>query len=280
MRNGFTFKDRHSSDFGVTVKTRSRPIRPEVKRVSADLACRDGEYDFSAANPFGREFYYDRTFTVILGVYADNLSALQDKLGAIALWLMGGGELIFDDMPYLKWDAKISDEIIYMPEHGGKNASLEASFRVKPFASFIFSGEEGILLDSPGVLLESSIPIGIDEKYNFEAKNGDVIEFFNYGDRPARPLVRIENSRGRTSLNMGDRSIGYELTGTALVDFERQTVTDGNGKMLSVYGDFFEFEQGCNKITVGHSAADKLSISFSFTPQFVYNATPATIDWG
>lgn len=33
MRNGFIFKDRHSSDFDVTVRTKSRPILPSVKRI-------------------------------------------------------------------------------------------------------------------------------------------------------------------------------------------------------------------------------------------------------
>ena len=56
MRNGFIFKDRHSSDFGVTVRTKSRPILPSVKENIVDLPYRDGVYDFSKANPFGREF--------------------------------------------------------------------------------------------------------------------------------------------------------------------------------------------------------------------------------
>ena len=59
MRNGFIFKDRHSSDFDVTVRTKSRPILPSVKENIVDLPYRDGGYDFSKANPFGREFYND-----------------------------------------------------------------------------------------------------------------------------------------------------------------------------------------------------------------------------
>lgn len=46
MRNGFIFKDRHSSDFGVTVRTKSRPILPSVKENIVDLPYRDGGYDF------------------------------------------------------------------------------------------------------------------------------------------------------------------------------------------------------------------------------------------
>ena len=52
MRNGFIFKDRHSSDFDVTVRTKSRPILPSVKENIVDLPYRDGGYDFSKSNPF------------------------------------------------------------------------------------------------------------------------------------------------------------------------------------------------------------------------------------
>ena len=106
MRNGFIFKDRHSSDFGVTVRTKSRPILPSVKENIVDLPYRDGGYDFSKANPFGREFYNDRIFTVTFNIYADNLAEMQRKLSLLSLWLCGEGELIFDDMPFSKWRGK------------------------------------------------------------------------------------------------------------------------------------------------------------------------------
>ena len=47
MRNGFIFKDRHSSDFDVTVRTKSRPILPSVKENIVDLPYRDGVYEYS-----------------------------------------------------------------------------------------------------------------------------------------------------------------------------------------------------------------------------------------
>lgn len=114
MRNGFIFKDRHSSDFGVTVRTKSRPILPSVKENIVDLPYRDGGYDFSKANPFGREFYNDRIFTVAFNIYADNLAEMQRKLSLLSLWLCGESELIFDDMPFSKWRGKVSDEVIYI----------------------------------------------------------------------------------------------------------------------------------------------------------------------
>lgn len=47
------------------------------------------------------------------------------------------GELIFDDMPFSKWRGKVSDEVIYMPEHSGRKAVMEVSFRAEPFCKCI-----------------------------------------------------------------------------------------------------------------------------------------------
>ena len=66
MRNGFYFKNKHSNDFGVTVQTQSRPIKPEMKIQTYDSPYIDGEYDFSTANAYNREFYKNRVFKMNL----------------------------------------------------------------------------------------------------------------------------------------------------------------------------------------------------------------------
>ena len=223
MRNGFTYNGCHSSQFGVTVKTRSRPIRPEAKRFAIDLPLRDGEYDFSAANALGREMFYERTFTVAISVFADGLEGLQSKLTAISLWLVGSGDLIFDDIPFVVWKGKVSDEIIYMPEHGGKKAVLDVSFRVKPFGFALF-GTEGPVLDCDYLKLDSLFPIGLDDIYTFTVKNGGEIHILNFGE-------------------------------------------------------FFELPPGESVIRVGCSSGSTLTVSVSFTPQYMYGGNPFEADW-
>ena len=68
MRNGFYFKNKHSNDFGVTVQTQSRPIKPEMKIQTYDSPYIDGEYDFSTANAYNREFYKNRVFKMNLQI--------------------------------------------------------------------------------------------------------------------------------------------------------------------------------------------------------------------
>ena len=211
MRNGFKFKDKHSSEFGVTVKTKSRPIRPEAKVHTLDIPCRDGAYDFSEANQAGREYFYDRTFIITINVCEDNLYTLQNKLSLISGWLMGKGELIFDDMPHTVWYGRVSDEIIYMPNHGGKNAALEVSVRVRPFGKCIF-GTDGPVLDMD-IKLDNNIPISLDETVHYEVSGATDIAVWNFGERPARPSIRIHGGRN-IILSLGGKTISFDSGGS------------------------------------------------------------------
>ena len=277
MRNGFTYNGCHSSQFGVTVKTRSRPIRPEAKRFAIDLPLRDGEYDFSAANALGREMFYERTFTVAISVFADGLEGLQSKLTAISLWLVGSGDLIFDDIPFVVWKGKVSDEIIYMPEHGGKKAVLDVSFRVKPFGSALF-GTEGPVLDCDYLKLDSLFPIGLDDIYTFTVKNGGEIHILNFGDRHVRGVINISGCSGNISLALGDKTLSFTAVGSATLDFNAQRAYTPSGE-IGVGGEFFELPPGESVIRVGCSSGSTLTVSVSFTPQYMYGGNPFEADW-
>ena len=277
MRNGFTFKERHSSEFGVTVKTKSRPIRPAVKSFTMNLPYRDGEYDFSAANTDEREHYENRIFTVSISVTADDLALLQDKICALSLWLSGSGDLIFDDIPLSVWKARISDEILYMPEHGGKNAVIEVSFVTEPFSECTF-GTEGPLLGDP-LPLGSQIPLGMDERYTFTISGTETIDIVNFGDRPIRPVIEFEGSAGYVRMSLDDKTLVFTCEGDTAVDFKKQTVTDENGS-VKVTGDYFEFPAGHNHLKIVCEPEEPLTVTASFKPEFMYTADFSEDIWG
>jgi predicted phage tail component-like protein len=276
LRNGFKFKDRHSSEFGVTVKTKSRPIRPEAKTYMLDLPMRDGAYDLSAANEGGREYYYDRTFTMVLNVCADSLRELQNKLSSLSGWLSGSGDLIFDDMPETVWYGKISDEIIYAPERGGKCAALEVSIRVKPFAKCIF-GTEGPVLDTE-LPIDSGIALIFEELMRFTVTGSAVLKVHNFGERPIRPKVTIENG-GSVIMELGEKRLSFDSGGSCIVDFEERSVT-ANGENIAVSGEFFELSSGENSVRFENSDSEEVTVEFSYTPEFNYGVNPDAIDWG
>ncbi|MGN0107230.1 MAG: phage tail domain-containing protein [Hominilimicola sp.] len=277
MRNGFKFKDHHSSEFDVTVRTKSRPIRPEAKNFTVDLPCRDGEYDFSLSNPDGREHFYERTFVVTLSLYAQSLTKMQRKLMELSRWLTGRGNLIFDDIPLVVWHGKITDEIIYMPEHDGRKAVLEVSFRVKPFGSCTF-GTDGPLLDTDAVYLDDTIPIDFDELYIFSAANGQSRHIVNFGERPISPVISITGNASAMTLRMNGRTLDFNADGDAVVDCEKQTVTNAKGNVM-VSGAFPELLPGDNVLYIGNSNSDTLNFSISFTPQFMYGVNLNDTDW-
>ncbi len=276
MRSGFKFKDRHSSDFGITVKTKSRPIRPEAKVYTLDIPCRDGAYDLSEANSMGREYFYDRTFVITVSVCSDNLYTLQDRLSLLSAWLMGSGELIFDDMPNTVWYGKISDEIIYMPEHGGKTAVLEVSVRARPFAKCIF-GTEGPVLDTY-INIDNNILLVLEETMHYEVSGQADIAVWNFGERPLRPCMRIQGG-GSIILTLGERTLSFEGGDVCIVDFERQSV-EVNEKNVSISGEFFEFAAGNNLLHVENSTSAVVTIDISYTPEFNYGVNLEAIDWG
>lgn len=276
MRSGFYYKDRHSSEFGVTVRTKSRPILPAMKRFTQDMPYRDGEYDFSGANPHSREHYYGRTFAVSLAVTADNLALLQGKISKMSIWLCGRGKLIFDDMPLIVWDAVISDEVIYMPERGGKCAVLEVSFRAEPFGECIF-GTDGPTLDMP-VRLDDMIPIGLEVLYTYTVTGTGSVDVINFGDRPVRPVIKIDGAKGDVTLTLGGGSISFKGEKRVAVDFDKQTVTGDTGDIMAE-GAFFEFPEGLSRLKISTDSQNKLDVTVSFTPEYVYDADFSEDRW-
>lgn len=276
MRNGFKFKNQHSSEFGVTVRTKSRPIRPEVKSLTVDIPCRDGVYDFSRANPMGREYFYERVITVSMSVMSPSLNEMQNLLSRLARWLTGDGELVFDDMPYTVWYGRISDEIIYLPEHAGKSSVLDVSFRVKPFSTCVFSSE-GPTLDF-AVPLDTNIPIGIDAYLKGTVSGSGSVDILNFGDRPVRPVIKITGRAETLIISYAKKYLSFSASGDTTVDCENQNVTDSTG-YIAVSGEFFELVPGVNTLTFVNSNTSEIEIEASYSPEFTYGVDFEAIDW-
>ncbi len=278
MRNGFNFNGTHSSQFGVSVKTKSRPIRPSARSAYLQVPYRDGSYDFSTSNPYGREFYNDRQFSVTISVCADNLNLMQKKLTQLSSWLCGSGELIFDDIPLVVWTGSVTDEIIYMPEHRGHTAVLEVTFTVRPFSDCVFD-MNGPYIGMDSIVLDDSFPISIDELYTYTVSgNGDVV-IMNVGDRPVRPVIEISGDTADIRLGLNGKYILFNADGDTVVDFDRQSITNKNGR-VKITGEFFEFPKGENILNVKNSSSGELTLVVNYKPQFMYNLCFDDMDWG
>ncbi len=264
---GFTFKGKHSSSFGCVVKTNNRPVIPSVKTYTYSAMLQDGEYDFTAANPYGREFYNKRAMSVSLQVFADDLEQLNRKVGDIAAWLCGGGYLIFDDTPDVRWRARVNQEIAYAPEIRGKKAILTAVFDVGAFSEAVFTMSDGPLLGS-AVMLKADMPLDTAQEYTVNQLDSEVTEITlpNYGTRPIVPTVHITGDTAAYTLSNGDLSItaqGHDI----IFDFILQRVTENN-EIIEGLGEFFEVT---DKLYITSDTEGEYAISIDYRPKCVWD---------
>lgn len=290
MRNGFTFKGIHSSKFGITTKTRSRSILPEMKYSSVESPLIDGVYDFSAANEYGHAFYNDRFFEIQIQAAAYNLRELEKKVSKIAVWLRGSGELRFDDMPLVKFKCSVISEMGFVPERHGKTTVMTAVFRAEPFGECIFDTVSGPELNSE-MELDTNIPIDILRAHtwnftggrNVYAEVNKLLKIVNAGNVYASPVIRIDGLVKNVSIACGNKGLYINAQKSGfIIDCKKQTVTDlnGNSVMTNFSGSFPELKEGVTKMPVSMSVNNDASVSIEYTPRFVYDCDFDYADWG
>lgn len=169
MRHGITFRGKHSNDIGVIVKTVGRPFSPPVKQIDEEVQYRDGNIDLSETG--GRLYYEDKVLELEFQMICPDNIALQRSASKLVNWLSGGyGELIFDDMPTVKWIAKPVD-LDDMKIELYKNSKATVQFRCRPFNDWRYNSS-GIPLDSD-IILDCDLPIGMGarKRNKFSGRN-------------------------------------------------------------------------------------------------------------
>lgn len=278
MKKGFSFKGIHSNSMGVSVKTQSRPILPEAKRITFEPSAGDGVRDLSTYNSRGRVLYNERQFTINMHIKADNITDLQYKLTRVASWLSGTGELIFDDLPAVIWKASMLAALDYAPERAGKQAIISISFLAEPFAYAPFNALGGIPIGTK-IPIGAKIPIGFPETLTYSVSGETTIEVVNIGTAPTRPIITINNPVGTYTVEIGGVSIKAGLSNNVLSDAliincENYTVTAVNSPngLRPVYtGTFPELIAGKNKIVlIGGSWYGIKTVTVDYLPRFLY----------
>lgn len=280
MKKGFTFKNRHSSEFGVVVKTRSRRLLPGVKSYFYSTPLMDGSYDFTEANIMGREFYNDRTFELSLQITADCLDELEKKNAHAAIWLRGSGDLIFDSAASVKWRGRFISDLAFAPERRGKSAVISAVFQSEPIGMATFTTGKGIYLGD-AVALDSDIPLDMSSYFEKQLTHGEnTVDFINLGDFYVRPVLKFDNGSNIT-VTYGDSKIILEgLTSGAVIDLEKCNITDNSGNCIlsKMQGNFFELPPGRSTLEIYADAPCALTIDYA--PRTIYDFDFSSIDWG
>ncbi len=291
MKCGFTYKNRHSSEFDIVAKTISRPVLPEMKSYTAEAPLADGIYDFSEANEYGRAFYSDRFFEIQMQINAEDIFSLEKKVSKAACWLSGRGELIFDDMPNVKWRAAVMSELGFMPELRGKKTVMTVNFRVEPFSRCVFNTSDGFELDGD-ICLDANIPIDIPRVFTWQYGNTGsgysdftkTVQLVNMGNVYTRPILEFIGDIKRISLKCNGKKLKISASSESgfTADFEKQTVTDiadGQSVMTYVTGDFFEIPPGgCNmEMTINAKGSGHMQVIYN--PKYIYAFDIDDVDW-
>lgn len=280
MRKGFKFKGVHSNDMGITVRTKSRSVTPSVREALFTVPLGDGVINLSADNRYRRPFYEDRIFEAELNITAGGIDALERKLSKIAAWLMGSGDLIFDDMPEIVWKAHVIESLNFTPQRGGHKTVLTAAFRTEPFGYYFLGSADDVLLGLD-MVLESPVYLDWSGEFTYSVSDeSESLSVYNAGTHYVRPKIKISsgNDFSIDSVLHGDRKIIFNnCTGLRdiIIDCENQTITNSGGDNLMTYAEkaeFFELEPGKNELTVNTSGTALRTVFFDYIPRFIYHA--------
>ena len=126
---GFTFRNIHSSNFGIGVRSVDRSLIPELRKNEFVIPGRHGTLDF------GLNTYEKRPIQVRIGLLKNaDWQTLRAKARDVARWLSGKGMLVFDDEPDKAYDAAVYgyvgiEQLELLPA-----GLLTVTFECQPFA--------------------------------------------------------------------------------------------------------------------------------------------------
>jgi predicted phage tail component-like protein len=149
---GFTYDGIHSSTYGISAKTVTRPLLPTLTARKLTIPGRSGSYDF------GDNVFEDRIIEVELRYIGTSFNELRSRARTISAWLSGYSgkkNLIFDDEAAKYYVAKIYSSI------GLSNlftiGECKVQFECEPFAySITLRGVTATVTASGEVLTISS----------------------------------------------------------------------------------------------------------------------------
>lgn len=124
--SGLSFKNIHSSQFDLIMKSLDRTVLPPLIHREITVPGKHGRYDF------GKNKYDNRLIPVRFSSVNRDLGSLRKRIRDIAGWLYGEGRLKFDDEPDKYYQAKIYDSIAL--EQFASLGVFDVTFECEPFA--------------------------------------------------------------------------------------------------------------------------------------------------
>lgn len=270
---GFTFNGRHSNDFGITTKIRNRPHFPEPKNHVEDDASRDGEDNFSAANPDGRTRYEPKIIEVECGFVQKDMAHIQIRAHEIAVWLAAGEKkLIFDDEKALEYWARVANRLD-LETLIARVGKFILAFRCRPFAD----GRCRSDIQIPDAPEEAVVVAGYGYRFDmvptiYTVTGNKTISVYNAGNWYVKPKIKIAGSFTNISLSTGGRTLNYNTplsNAEILLDCNLSKAIKDNAINVNnnVSGQYLELSSGFNPVEITGTA---LNCTVTFVMDYKY----------
>ena len=287
MKYGIRYRGIHSGEMGLIAKTKTRPAAPPVRTTEETILYRDGNLDYSESG--GRLFYDDKVVEIEFTAIRPDLTDTNKLITKAVGWLCGSwGDLIFDDMPLVRWRAKPID-LSNISVELYKVGRFTVQFRCRPFNNLLFD-TSGIEIDSD-IPIDSDVPIdfGSDNVYTLDKTGYFSFTHTNIGDVAIRPKIHItgQTDSGAHTITVKVNGKGFKLKfpssnllsggKIAVIDCEECTVTCEGEDITSylvdtndMYSQFPELQPGDNAIWIDTQIIG--SIEFIYSAPFYYGA--------
>lgn len=273
---GLTYNGYHSyNDFGLYMRSEDRSLLPNRRKRQLVIPGKHGIYDF-------RNNTYDARIISVKFAYVEaGLNQLRLKARAVAAWLSGEGQLIFDDEPDKCYHAKVYtsvkiSDIAY-------TAEFSVQFECQPMSRYIVSTGEDVILDSY-LPLDSEILLNPGDAFTFNVTSSPTeIILENWGTADinyksqigALSKIVITGSFTTFSITLNGKTLNYnEAVSSSTVEIDnincKVKLGDVN-KLSAVSGDlasFLEIVPGINTATITGTGLI-CTVLFDFIPLYI-----------
>ncbi|RAU96844.1 distal tail protein Dit [Paenibacillus sp. YN15] len=261
MPDGFTYRGRHCSEFGVNLLSYTVNT-PEIRNYTEEADGRAGVYDYGSE-------WGTREITVTVDVTPNSVS-LKRRQSQIMAWLSpvsnGAGALIFDEVPDVQYYAKLTGRVGIEQFFRGYGEFTFTFVCADPFGYSTYS-VESIDVDS-AVLVDTDI--SVDATYSFAVTGPATFNIDNFGYEPVQPVIEISGSFTTLTLTLGGETLTFSnamSSQTLVVDFARYASTIA-GAPVNVGGNYGEIAAGITPVSVGGTGINA-TITFKFRTKFI-----------
>lgn len=255
---GIRFKNKHSNDFKVCIKTENNPLLPKKRFSEETVLGRDGSYKFE-------NNYNDKVISIRCILLEKDLFLRRQKMREIANWLSGEGELIFDYEPDKFYKAKVFNQIDNSIQYSADEFTV--TFNVYPIAYSTYINEHVTLDDD--IILYSDLLLSQLQNH-FEVSSDFHGTITNIGTYEALPIIEIDGTATNIVIGVGDRQFGISnVTQKTYVDCDNMIcyTVDVQGKKINKLkdfsGEFIELKSGVNNLSIEGSNLN-VDVFFNF----------------